>query len=194
MMGEKADGGTQIILETERLYLREIIRSDFPALCCVLQDAEVMCAYEHAFNDTEVWEWLYKQQERYRKDGFGLWAAVLKESEAVIGQCGLTTQGWKGLKVPEIGYLFEKNHWHRGYATEAAIACKKYAFRDLNAEEVFSFIRDSNIPSQNVAKRNGMEMRGQIVKRDRYRVSRLIFSAKKRDMQPTPWNNLPPLL
>jgi len=59
-------------------------------------------------------------------------------------------------EVLEIGYIFQKEYWHKGYATEAAIACKEYAFTELNADEVFSIIRDTNIASQNVAKRNGM--------------------------------------
>lgn len=59
-------------------------------------------------------------------------------------------------EVLEIGYLFQRKHWHKGYATEAAKACKKYAFEVLNADEVCSIIRDTNIPSQNVAIKNGM--------------------------------------
>ena len=58
----------------------------------------------------------------------------------------------------EIGYLFERSYWHNGYAIEAAKACKKYAFETLNATEVCSIIRDTNIASQNVAIRNGMSM------------------------------------
>ena len=52
-----------------------------------------MYAYEHAFSDQEAWEWLRRQQARYRKDGFGLWAAVERTSGEMVGQCGLTWQG-----------------------------------------------------------------------------------------------------
>ncbi len=38
----------------------------------------------------------------------------------MIGQCGLTMQPWKGKEVLEIGYLFQRKHWHKGYAAEAA--------------------------------------------------------------------------
>lgn len=146
----------QMILETERLYLRELTQEDYPSLCRILQDEETMYAYEGAFCDTEVQEWLDRQISRYRRWGFGLWAVILKETDQMIGQCGLTMQPWKGEEVLEVGYLLERNFWHRGYATEAARACRDYAFEVLQAKEVCSIIRDTNLASQKVAIRNGM--------------------------------------
>lgn len=145
-----------MILETERLYLRELEQGDFSALCKILQDEKTMYAYEGAFSDKEVQEWLDKQLGRYGKYGFGLWAVILKETGELIGQCGLTMQPWKDREVLEIGYLFRRDCWHQGYATEAARACKRYAFEVLKAKEVCSIIRDTNTASQNVALRNGM--------------------------------------
>ncbi|MDE5931685.1 MAG: GNAT family N-acetyltransferase [Lachnospiraceae bacterium] len=145
-----------MVLETERLYLREMCQEDFKSLCEILQDKETMYAYEGAFSDIEVQEWLDKQIFRYQKWGFGLWAVILKATDVMIGQCGLTMQPWKDEEVLEIGYLFQRIYWHKGYAVEAARACKKYAFETLNAKEVCSIIRDTNIASQNVAVRNGM--------------------------------------
>ena len=152
------------ILETPRLLLREMTTSDLPAICRVLQDEKTMYAYEHAFSDEEAQAWLNNQLRRYREDGFGLWAVVLKESGEIIGQCGITLQDVNGEWVPEVGYLFERAYWHRGFATEAAIACKEYAFNVLGLDTVYSIIRDNNIASQNVAKRNGMTVCGRIVK------------------------------
>lgn len=145
-----------MILETERLYLRELTQEDYKSLCKILQDKETMYAYEGAFSDTEVQEWLDRQIFRYKEWNFGLWAVVLKETDEMIGQCGLTMQPWKDTEVLEVGYLFQQLYWHKGYATEAAKACKKYAFEILNANEVCSIIRDTNVASQNVALRNDM--------------------------------------
>lgn len=145
-----------MILETERSYLREMNQADFNSLCKILQDEETMYAYEGTFSDKEVQEWLERQLSRYQKWNFGLWAVILKETHEMIGQCGLTMQPWKDTEVLEIGYLFNRSYWHKGYATEAAKACKKYAFDVLKADEVCSIIRDTNIASQNVAVRNGM--------------------------------------
>lgn len=145
-----------MILETERLYMREMTQEDFQSLCKIMQDEEAMYAYEGAFSDVEVQEWLDRQISRYRKWGFGLWAVILKETDEMIGQCGLTMQAWKDKEVLEVGYLFRRIYWHNGYAVEAAKACKRYAFETLNAKEVCSIIRDTNIASRNVAARNGM--------------------------------------
>lgn len=145
-----------VILQTERLYLREMRQTDFHALCKILQDPKAMYAYEGAFSDTEVQEWLDRQIARYQKWGFGLWAVILKKTDEMIGQCGLTMQPWIDGEVLEIGYLFQRLFWHKGYALEAAKACKNYAFEILNAEEVCSIIRDTNTASQKTAIRNDM--------------------------------------
>ena len=143
-------------LETERLIMRELNPADFDSLCQIMQDDATMYAYEGAFSDAETQAWLDRQISRYEKWGFGLWAVILKESGQLIGQCGLTRQPWKDTEVLEIGYLFNKNYWHKGYATEAAAACKQYAFEVLKADEVCSITRDINRLSRNVALRNGM--------------------------------------
>ena len=100
-----------MILETERLYLREMTEDDFPALCLMLQDPEVMYAYAGPFNDEEAHQWLDKQLNNYLHDGFGLWAVILKETGEMIGQCGLTLQDCAGDEVLEVGYLLRKGNF-----------------------------------------------------------------------------------
>lgn len=147
----------RIITQTPRLLLREMTQADFPALCAILCDAEVMrAAYETPFTPQEAQGWLDRHLHRYAEMGFGLWAAVRKDTGEMIGQCGLTLQKWRGGEVTELGYLFKKAHWHRGYAAEAAVACRDYAFSALRAERVCSIIRNTNLPAQRVALRCGM--------------------------------------
>ena len=148
--------GNRTIIETPRLLLREMTAADRPDLCMILQDKEVMYAYNGPFSDEEVNGWLERQTGRYREWGYGLWAVALKQTGEMIGQCGVTRQLWNGEEMLEVGYLFRHSHWHQGYATEAARACMEYAFNVLGASEVCSIIRDNNIPSQRVALRNGM--------------------------------------
>lgn len=152
------------ILETERIYLREMNQCDYDDLCEILQDAETMYAYEHAFTNIEAQNWLNKQFERYKQFGFGLWAVIDKKTKCFIGQVGLTIQNVEGKDELEIGYLIKRKYWHCGYATEAAIACKDYAFYHLKKDRVVSIIRDTNSASQNVAKRVGMSIEKQFIK------------------------------
>lgn len=171
-----------VILETDRLRLREMREEDLPDLREILQDKEVMTAYEHAFSEQEVRDWLENQQRRYRKDGFGLWAVVHKQTGEMIGQAGLTMQDAGGKQVLEVGYLLKKSFWHNGYATEAAVACKRYAFETLRAKEVYSIIRDSNFASQAVARRNGMRPVGHIVKQYYHMdMPHLLFRAERKN-------------
>lgn len=171
-----------MILETERLCLREMTQADYGDLCKILQDEKTMYAYAHAFSDAEVQAWLDNQRRRYREEGFGLWAMLLKDTGEMIGQCGLTLQDWEGRRVPEVGYLLRRDCWHHGYATEAAMACRDYAFDVLNLDEVYSIIRDSNLASQAVARRNGMSVRGTFVKRYYgLDMPHLVFSIRRKD-------------
>jgi RimJ/RimL family protein N-acetyltransferase len=169
-----------MILETKRLVLREMSQADFPALCKILMDDEVMYAYEGAFTEEEAQDWLDRQLMRYQESGFGLWAVVLKETGIMIGQCGVTMQAYNGGHVMEVGYLFQKEFWHQGYASEAAIGCKEYAFDKLGANEIYSIIRDTNVASQNVAKRNGMTCVAEFIKHYRgIDMPHILYEVKK---------------
>lgn len=79
-----------------------------------------------------------------------------------------------------VGYLFQKEFWHQGYASEAAIGCKEYAFDKLGANEIYSIIRDTNVASQNVAKRNGMTCVAEFIKHYRgIDMPHFLFKVKK---------------
>lgn len=154
-----------MILETERLYLREMEQSDFADLAEMLQNPNVMYAYEHDFTDEDVQIWLDRQKERYKKYGFGLWAVILKPTAVMIGQAGLTIQPYRDKRVLEIGYLLKEKYWHRGYAKEAATGCKKYAFETLGEDKVYSIIKAYNFPSIKVAESIGMTKEDEFITR-----------------------------
>ena len=153
-----------MIAETERTFLCELTECNFGNLCTILQDEKAMYAYEHAFSDEEVDEWLARQMERYARDGFGLWAVIRREDGAFLGQCGLTMQSVGTRRVPEIGYLLARRYWHNGYATEAALGCREYAFHGLGLQKVYCIIRENNLASRRVAVRLGMQPVGSVIK------------------------------
>lgn len=174
------------IVETTRLTLRRMTEADFPALCEMLYDPEVMRFYEGAFSEEEARQWLNRQIARYEQWGFGLWAVTLRENGRVIGQCGLTMQKIPQDEVLEVGYLLNRAYWHQGYATEAAKACRDYAFQALGATEVYSIIRDTNDASQAVARRNGMTPRQTFIKHYRgVDMPHIVFSIRREE-----WNEI----
>ncbi len=169
-----------VTAETERLLIRELVDDDLPGLCRVLQDTEVTYAYERIFSDNEIRSWLKRQFQCYRTDGFGMWAVVLKETGKMIGHAGISMQVYGDEALPEIGYMFEKSFWHQGFATEAVIACRDYAFAVLGMSTVYSVIRADNTPSREVARRNGMKITGTAFRSVMGRmVTHYIYSVKK---------------
>lgn len=154
-----------IILQTERLILREMNQLDFQDLAEILQNPRVMYAYEHDFSDEDVQIWLDRQLTRYQKYGFGLWAVILKSSGIMIGQAGLTMQPYKDSQVLEIGYLLKEKYWHQGYAREAAAGCKHYAFEQLHQNKIYSIIKSDNYPSMKVAQSIGMVKQDEFITR-----------------------------
>jgi RimJ/RimL family protein N-acetyltransferase len=148
--------GTSIILETERLFLREMDRNDYDALYRVLADIEIMRHYPYTFDEARVRAWIERNRDRYRVNGFGLWAVCLKESGEMIGDCGLTIQIINGNVLPEIGYHIRRDFQRRGYAKEAAKAVRDWAFRNTEYPALYSYCKYTNEPSIRTAESIGM--------------------------------------
>jgi RimJ/RimL family protein N-acetyltransferase len=146
------------ILETSRLMLREFTLDDVDSLARVLSDSETMRFYPAPFDRRGVENWISRNVARYAKDGFGLWAAVLKASGELIGDCGLTVQNVDGVDEVEIGYHARRDLWGQGLASEAAQACRDYGFARLRVDQLISIIRPENLASRRVAEKNGMRV------------------------------------
>ncbi len=58
----------------------------------------------------------------------------------------------------EIGYHIRRDHWNRGYATEAARAAMAYAFEKFPVDHLISLIRPENLPSRRVAEKNSLRI------------------------------------
>jgi RimJ/RimL family protein N-acetyltransferase len=145
-----------MILETARLILREFSPEDADALMKVVSDPETMRYYPAPLTRLQVDEWIKRNGQRYQTDGVGLWAMVLKSTGEMIGDCGIIRQHVEEEFLYEVGYHLRRDHWGQGLATEAAVACRDWAFANLNVDRVISLIRPENLPSIKVAERNGM--------------------------------------
>lgn len=152
------------ILETNRLYLRKIQADDYKSLCEILQNIEVMYAWEHAFSDEEVVGWINENLMRYERDGYSYWAVIEKSSNKLIGVTGLISELADNEKYVGIGYIYNKLYWNTGYAFESALACIKYAFEVLHLNEITAQIRPENSASRKVAEKLNMTVKKEFVR------------------------------
>ena len=148
------------VLETERLWLRQMRPSDEGALLGVLGDAEGMRHYPAPFTACRVRGWIEWQLQNYTVHGYGLWALVQKSDRQVIGDCGLTWQrvGYSAERHLEAGWHVRRDLWNKGLATEAGLACRDYARDVIGARHLIAIIAEANLASQTVARKLGMEL------------------------------------
>lgn len=144
------------IIETSRLYLRQLTLNDISDLSLVLSDKGSMKYYPHPFSLKEVTLWIERNIERYKKEGFGLWAVIRKNDNQFLGDCGITLQNIDGKILPEIGFHIIKTFCNMGYATEAAEACKQYSIEILGFKSIYSYSEIENKASQRVSSKIGM--------------------------------------
>ena len=138
-------------IETKRLFLREMTEQDFDALYEIWADPDTMRYYPAPLDAAGVQAWIAKNRDRYRVFGFGGWAVCLKETGELIGACGLTMQRIQEKILPEIGYHIRRDKQRCGYAKEAAIAVRDWTFTHTPFLRVYSYMKDTNIPSRKTA-------------------------------------------
>ena len=148
-------------LETRRLVLREMAPADLDGLLSVLGDPENMRYYPAPFDREQVRAWIRRNQERYRIFGFGLWAVVLKDTGRLIGDCGITMQQIRGSIRPEIGYHIHRAFQRRGYAREAAQACRDWGFSHTPFGVLYACMKWDNAASAATAASAGMRPAGE---------------------------------
>ena len=151
-----------ILITTERLWLREILPADVDGLLEIWADPIAMQWFPKTLTREELQALLARNQKRYEQYGHGLWAVLSKADQQLLGDCGLVRWDIDGVDELEVGYHFKRKHWGQGYATEAARACMDYAFRQLGTKRIISMIRPENLPSRRVAERNGLQIEKEV--------------------------------
>ena len=149
-----------VILETERLILREFRESDADAYAAICADPEVMryLGEGRALSTFEAWRSMAFLVGHWQLLGYGHFAAEEKATGNFVGRIGfLNPRGWPGF---ELGWTLGREYWGRGYATEAARRALRYAFEDLDRDHIISLIYPENKPSSKVAERLGEKIEG----------------------------------
>jgi [ribosomal protein S5]-alanine N-acetyltransferase len=153
----------KIYAETERLILREMLEEDAPGILAMDRDPEVLryLPVTPIHTIAEARNVIGYIRKQYVDNGIGRWTMVNKEDGAFMGWCGIKyvneqpTNGRIGYY--DIGYRLLPAYWNKGYAFEAALACKRYAFAVLQLEELHATVMEGNTASGRVAEKLGMK-------------------------------------
>ena len=145
-------------LETERLLLRRWRAADREPFAGINRDPAVMEHFPASLSRAASDEMADRIEAHFRRHGFGLWAAELRENEEFIGFIGLSVPGFEAAFTPciEIGWRLAPIHWGKGLATEGARAATRHAFEDLKLPGLVSFTVPANVRSRRVMEKTGM--------------------------------------
>lgn len=164
-------------LETKRLLLRESIVDDAPVLYEMTNDPEVMkYTGDIMFKSVEETKELIRNYPDYQKYTYGRWTTIIKETNEIIGWCGL--KYIEDLKETDLGFRFMKMYWNKGYGTEASIACLQYGFEQLGIQQIIAQVYKDNGASQRVLQKLGFTYWKELYDKDD---SWLVFRIKKEE-------------
>jgi RimJ/RimL family protein N-acetyltransferase len=150
-----------IIIETERLILRELVHTDVNGMFELDANPDV---HKYLGNnpvksiDQSV-EVIKLVRQQYVDYGIGRWAAIEKSSGNFIGWSGLkfiTECENNHFNFYDVGYRLMPKYWGKGYATESAKAAIKYGFTKLNANEIIGTANVENIASRRALEKCGL--------------------------------------
>lgn len=146
---------TDIITETERLYLRPLTVDDAPHFYHMNADEEVLkYTGDNAFCSIEAATEFLKNYSDYKTNNMGRWAVCLKDNNTFLGWCGLKFH--KEDDYVEVGYRFYKKYWNKGYATESCKAAINYGFETLKLQTIYAHAHRDNTKSQRVLLKCGL--------------------------------------
>ncbi len=148
--------------ETARLTHRAFTVEDAPELIALNGNPDVMrLTGEPLLSSLEAAKEAIANYPDFEAVGYGRWACVLKESQAIIGFCGL--KYLPDLKLVDVGYRFLPEHWGQGFATEAAGASLRFGFDTLGLSEIHGFVLPENAASIRVLEKIGMQANGEML-------------------------------
>ena len=143
---------------TERLLMRRWRDGDRPAFAAMNADPTVMEYFPSTSDRRESDAVVDRIEAHFDARGFGLWAVEIPAVAPFIGFVGLWTPSFEAHFTPavEVGWRLAREHWGRGYASEAAEASVALGFGGLALEEIVAFTVPANFRSRRVMERLGM--------------------------------------
>ncbi|MEO1010526.1 MAG: GNAT family N-acetyltransferase [Bacteroidota bacterium] len=143
------------ILETKRLFLRELHPTDAESFYRLNLDLDVLrYTGDSPFDSVENSQRFLENYDHYKRYGMGRWGVIRKDDGAFLGWCGLKFT--EKTKEYDIGFRFFQKYWNKGYATEAAKACLTYGLDTLQIPRIIGRAMKGNKASIRVLEKIGL--------------------------------------
>jgi len=150
-----------MVLETERLYLREFSIDDAQNLFELNTDPEVLeFTGDSPFSNIKESEQFIHAYNAYQVTGYGRWAVIRKSDKQFLGWCGLKYHPLQ--KYTDLGFRFFKTFWNQGFATESSRGVIEYAFTDLGLDNLVARVESENKSSVAVLNKLGFTLESHI--------------------------------
>jgi RimJ/RimL family protein N-acetyltransferase len=148
------DKGKEI--ETNRLHLRQFEADDIDAYAAIMGDYGVGKGFPKGTGYTreESKKSLDNIVNHWDKHGFGIWAIADKQTDALLGRCGLNLL--TETSEVEVDFVVAPKYWRNGFATEAAKAALIYGFETLDLDRIIALAKPENTASRKVMEKIGM--------------------------------------
>lgn len=144
------------MIETQRLILRPFERTDVDAMYRILSDPITMTFWPTPLSLEASQAWVERQLQSYQEHGFGRLVMLVKQSGALIGDCGIVRSPIDGTLENDLGYIIFHEFWNQGYASEAAEAIKQHALDTLRLDRICANMPADHLASRRVAEKIGM--------------------------------------
>ncbi|GAA4296758.1 GNAT family N-acetyltransferase [Aestuariibaculum suncheonense] len=150
---------TDYIFTSRRLGFRNWMTSDLNEFAKMNADKEVMKHFPKTLTTNETSAFIERLQNHFITHGFNYFAVEILETGEFIGFIGLANKIFESNFTPavDIGWRLKKSAWGRGYATEGAKRCLKFAFDDLDLDRIIATCTKQNVNSEQVMKKIGMK-------------------------------------
>jgi ribosomal-protein-alanine N-acetyltransferase len=139
-------------LETDRLRLRAFTSDDWRGLQAYVADDEVM-RYDRPWpkSDGEL-----REAATYLAEHTGYWAVCLRATGQLIGHVTCTESEPHAFRNWDLGFGFNPEFQHQGYALEAADRVLRFVFEEGGARRVVASCHPKNAPAWRLLERLGM--------------------------------------
>ena len=172
-----------VVLETERLVLRQPTLADVKAVAGIVANKRVsinLRRVPHPYTTDDAISFVSTVAATIDT------VFLVERERTAVGLVGVS---WEDTSAPELGYCFGVDHWGKGFATEAARAVIDYAFEEFAIDRLLAGARVLNPASRHVLEKCGFQWTGVELHRflalgsstpvDRFRLDRSVWSSIK---------------